>query len=123
MKMFAALPIVFLSVPALADDQKMMDVLFSQQRESHQEQMDESEAKYLARGRDYVDAMYQSGGEGDDPYADEGTWADEPLSADQLENPFPEAPVASAEGGENSVPQPEAPAKEESKEAETQAGQ
>jgi hypothetical protein len=101
MKMFAALPIIFLSVPAFAADDQVL-TLFPQQRASHQETMDSQAAGYEARGQTYVDAMYSSLGEGEDPYADEGAWEnEEPLTAEQLENPFPDvAPVSAETAGE-----------------------
>jgi hypothetical protein len=57
---FAAILVLFPCV-SRADEQLL--TLFPKQRAAHQAKIDDTTAKYLARGHDYVDHLYASGGE------------------------------------------------------------
>lgn len=61
--------IVLISGSAMAGDQLM--VLYPHQRAAHQSKMDENAARYWARGQDYVDHLYATGGEEPMPESDD----------------------------------------------------
>lgn len=61
LSIFSILTLSLMPVTAQAEEQLL--TLFPKQRAAHQDKMDATQMRYLARGQEYIDHLYATGGE------------------------------------------------------------